>query len=163
MVKVRRYPHKPGPQEWLEETGFLGREEVLPEIYHSTRLFGPFCTRPESASLPGSSKRWRGLPTADTRVFRAHRHLSSTGPLTPQTRLSGCEWRGPSLPPFSSPPQSSPLQELSPPKCCLLFLHDPSLSPSSFSAPRGCPSGGRQLRTPPASSPEAPRSLTLGC
>lgn len=80
MVKVRRYPHKPGPQEWLEETGFLGREEVLPEIYHSTRLFGPFCTRPESASLPGSSKRWRGLPTADTRIFRAHRHLSSHRP-----------------------------------------------------------------------------------
>lgn len=44
-MKVRRYPQIPGPQGRLEETGSSGCEEVLPEIYHSTWLFGPFCTR----------------------------------------------------------------------------------------------------------------------
>lgn len=62
----------PEGEGWREESGLLGCERPLPEIDRPTRPFGAFSTRPESASLPGGSKCWRGLPTADTHIFRAH-------------------------------------------------------------------------------------------
>lgn len=70
----------PEGEGWREESGLLGCGRPLPEIDRPTRLFGAFSTCPESASLPGGSKCWRGLPTADTHIFRAHYHLSFRQP-----------------------------------------------------------------------------------
>lgn len=114
-------PRSPAPPRgWLEETGFLGCEQALPEIYRSTRFFGAFFTCPESAFLPGSSKCWRGLPTADTRIFRAHHHLSSHQPPRRRRVLAA---NGPSLLP--SPPlcKRHVLQNATCPSIMALLLH----------------------------------------
>lgn len=81
----------PTPRGVAGGDGVLGVRGGLAGIYRSTRLFGPFSTRPESASPPGSSECWRGLPTADTHIFRAHHHLSFHQPPS-QMPVSGCKW-----------------------------------------------------------------------
>lgn len=101
-------------------------------------------TCPESASLPGGSKCWRGLPTADTHIFRAHYHFSSRQP--PRRRRVLAANGRPC--PLSSLPRRpvlpcvrAILSEMPPPPSVLRRLPPPE-SPS-----RG---------SPPASGPEAP-------
>lgn len=110
MTEAPPHSRPPAGTAWLEETGFLGCEQALPEIYGSTRRFGAFSTCPESASPPGSSKCWRGLPTADTHIFRAHYHLSSRQPPRRRRVLAA---NGPPC------PQSTPVEKPASPKCHL--------------------------------------------
>lgn len=129
----------PSPGGGWRRQGSQGVNRFRPEIYRSTRLFGTFSTCPESASLPGSSECWRGLPTADTHIFRAHHHLSSHQPPCRRRVLAA---NGPSLLPIP-PLCKNHLQNATCPDFMALLFH-PRVS-ALFPGTR------------PASGPEAPR------
>lgn len=149
--------------------GFWGDgQEVPPEIYSSTRLSGPSSARPErpppclaalrvgvvcpllthAISEPTASFILPSPPLPLSAPAQAHSFLAAHGPVPP------C--------PFSSAPQASPLDTLSPPKRrSLAPPSGPSPAPSGFKASRM----QSRPRTPHSwpQSTSFPVSPALGC